>query len=451
MRRILVVMSLLVLGAGPLHAQEQDTSRLPTGVRLGLMYRTAFRPKLAVRPIEADTADGAVAEQVREIVVRDLDFSDRFNMTEPIPERLASGPVDYAPWNDLGVAFLVTGRMEPSDPGYLWRVTLHDVTYARVKEERAYQLPLPTSPEFRMAVHAVSDEIVRWTTGQPGIAATRIAFVRRSGSSYELMLVDSDGENIRRVAASERLLFSPAWSPDGRRLAYAVETADGWRIEERELGGGTRTLVSRPGVAMTPTYSPDGSRLAFAVSTGRSTTIYETDIVRDCCLRSLITGPGENISPTYSPDGRKIAYNSDRLGQPHIYMASSDGGTGTLLSPFTYGEPGYYTSPDWSPTGSAVTFHGRSRGRFQIMVADADRPGAPVLQLTAEGENEDPSWAPDGRHIVFSRVRAGGLGLYVIDTVTGRIRPVIVGAAMYTPDWSPALMRASALAVVGQP
>ena len=126
------------------------------------------------------------------------------------------------------------------------------------------------------------------------------------------------------------------------------------------------------------------------------------------------------------------------------------GGDSELISPFVYGEPGYYTSPDWSPTGSLVAFHGRSRGNFQIMVADADNPGALVRQVTADGVSEDPSWAPDGRHIVFTGRREAGRGLYVIDSSSGRLRPVVLGGDLLVPDWSPTLVRAADLMLDGR-
>ena len=125
---------------------------------------------------------------------------------------------------------------------------------------------------------------------------------------------------------------------------------------------------------------------------------------------------------------------------------AAGGGETDRISPFAYGEPGYYTSPAWAPAGTRVAFHGRSKGEFQIMLADASRPGASVQQITAEGRNEDPSWAPDARHIVFSGVRPGGSGLYVIDVATGRVRPLLSGGRYRVPDWSPWLGGTGAVA-----
>jgi len=449
MRVVACLLAAAALAAGAPLAAQRDTASIPKGIRLGLIYQPAYRPSVAVRAFEGGVA---VADSLRAVLARDLDYSDRFVLAE-LPASLASGPVQYRPLNDLGVVFLVTGEVaEEPGGGTRWRVAVHDVVYGFVKEARTFRLPPPSSPDFRLAVHAVADEVVRWMTGQPGGAASRIAVVRRlrDGRS-ELLVVDSDGEDERRVLVSEERVLSPAWSPDGKRLAYVVGGAGGWRIYERELEtGATRLVAGRPGtMAITPAYAPDGRRIAFAMEAGGGLELYEYDVAQGCCLRRIARSPRDDLSPTFSPDGRRIAFNSNRLGTPHIFVMPAEGGQPTLLSPYAYDEPGYYTSPDWSPAGSLVAFHGRSRGgRFQIMVADAARPlAAPVVQLTQEGENEDPSWAPDGRHLVYTSVRPEGGGLYVIDTVTGRERRLRAGAGFAVPDWSPVLLRATSLAV----
>ena len=450
MTRLLWLTALLALAA-PAAAQEGDTTGLPGGVRLGLIYQPGMAQGLAVRPFEAAGAGSIVAQQATEIVTRDLDYTDRFTIMSA-PAGLATGPITYGPWNDLGVSYLVSGRVEPHGDIWALTVTLHDVTYGSVMEERTYAVPAPADPRFRLAVHAISDGLVEKITGQPGMAATSIAFVRRSLNGYELMMVDYDGENLRRISSSSDILLSPAWTVDGARLAYSVVTDEGqYQIQERVLAtGDVRILVDRPGLNITPSYSPDGNEVSFAIEAGTGTHLYRYDIRRDCCLERLEGGRGRQLSPTYSGDGRRIAFNSDRLGQPHIFVIPAAGGEAELISPFVYGEPGYYTSPDWSPTSSLVAFHGRSRGNFQIMVADADNPGALVRQVTADGVSEDPSWAPDGRHIVFTGRREAGRGLYVIDSSSGRLRPVVLGGDLLVPDWSPTLVRASALVLDGR-
>ena len=169
------------------------------------------------------------------------------------------------------------------------------------------------------------------------------------------------------------------------------------------------------------------------------------------CLRRLTSDRADDISPTYSRDGARIAFMSSRVGgMPHIFVMPVQGGAAMAISPYVYGQRGYYTSPDLSPTGSEVAFHGHwnSRGTYQIMVADASRTGGQVRQLTTEGANEDPSWGPDGRHLVYTHagVRGSEPGLYVIDTATGTRRPLATGSAgMRLADWSPPLLRAADL------
>jgi TolB protein len=138
-----------------------------------------------------------------------------------------------------------------------------------------------------------------------------------------------------------------------------------------------------------------------------------------------------------------LAFNSNRLGTaiPQVFVVSSRGGQANLISPFSAGSAGYYTSPDWSPTSNWVAFHGRIEryGRYQILLADVEGRRATVRQLTAEGNNEDPSWASDGRHLVFSGERNYGYGLFVVDAATGRIRPLVSNIRPNAPEWSPSL------------
>ncbi|HEY0811471.1 MAG TPA: hypothetical protein VGD49_14980, partial [Longimicrobiales bacterium] len=250
-------------------AKAQDTTRIPTGVELIGRYNVSKRPLVAVRPIVPTGGDADVASTITSILRQDLDYSDRFDIGD-VPAALASGPVDYRQWNSLKVWYLVTGTVAPASGGYTLQMELHDVVYGNIKSTTTYSLPAANAPGFRMAVHVVSDAIVQTIANQPGSAATRIAFIRRAGNGYELVAVDSDGQNAQRIVSSPTMIYSPAWSPDGRKIAYAVRNQSA-RVElhERDLGTGrVRVISSRPEVSYTPAYSPDGRRLAFAVSVG---------------------------------------------------------------------------------------------------------------------------------------------------------------------------------------
>jgi TolB protein len=433
-----MAVALLTAASGRLAAQQND---VPRGVTLGLIYQASPRDRIAVRPFSSTPGLAAAARDAQAIVAQDLDFSDRYEMV-PVPSALGAGPVNYDAWNDLGLVYLVTGALEADGAGALLRITLHDVVYSRVREIRAFRMPMSDERGFRLAAHTASDEVVRWTTGEPGAATSRIAAVRKRSNGFELVLVDYDGASAAVVERSSGLLYSPAWSPDGSRLAYTMHGGRGWQLLERAPRGAATVLDDRP-FLITPSYAPNGEEISFATALGDDVQIFRYNVRRQCCLSRQVAGPRDDLSPTWAPDGRRIAFQSNRLVQPHIFVADADGRNAELLSPYVYDEPGYYTSPDWSPTGSLVAFHGRSRGEFQVMIADADAPGRTVRQITSDGVSEDPSWAPDGRHIVFAGRRGGRAGLYVIDSVTGRIRTLLEGEGYQLPDWSPSLASAS--------
>lgn len=455
MRRLLLALLSFLALASPLAAQ-QDTTR-PPGIRLITRYDPSTRPALAIRPFSG-TAPAAVLDSIGTIVRRDLEYADRFSLL-PTPAALATGKVDYKQWNALRVMYVVTGEVTAGAAGYELELVVHDVVYGKVREQRRIRLPAETSPAFRLAVHAASDDVVRVVTGRPGIAATRVAFTRqnpRAGGptqTYDLLVVDSDGWGQRRLGGLAGLIFSPDWSPDGTKLLY-TQNQGGWKLVERDVASGTqRTIDLGPsGLVTTPAYSPDGKRVAVAMWQRDAMELFEYNLAERCCLKRLTQARGDDQSPTYSPDGSRIAFMGTRLGLPHIYVMPSSGGAQQLISPYVHGQNGYYTSPDWSPTSTEIAFHGHwnSRGTYQIMIADAARPGAQIRQLTSDGANEDPSWAPDGRHLVFTHagVRGTSPGLYVVDTGTGTRRPLTTGSEGYRlADWSPVLLKAEDLEV----
>ena len=448
-KRMFLVASLILIGGiGSMDgASGQERVDSFPGVRLGLLYETSFQPVLAIKPFSSRFGGSGVDLQTQAIIARDLRYSDRFEMLDSLPASLIGEGIDYTLWDQLGATWLLSGQVESLGEGYVLVLDLHNVVYAEVREQARFALPDPASEHFRMAVHRVSDQIVEWIFDEPGMAASKIAYSRvLEGGAQEIYVVDSDGENVRRITNKGTISKSPAWHPSGEKLAF-THSADfePHKIHELDFRTGRERILDpgREGQQGTPAYHPNGRELAFALMGYNRTGLFSYDLERDCCLTHIQGGRWEDLSPSFSPDGSRLAFNSNRLGThiPQVYVVSARGGQADLISPHVPGSPGYYTSPDWSPTGERVAFHGRIEryGRYQILVAEVGSRRAVVTQLTSEGDNQDPSWAPDGRHLVFSAERSYGYGLFVVDAATGRIRPLVSNIRSNAPEWSPSM------------
>ncbi|MGH7657243.1 MAG: LpqB family beta-propeller domain-containing protein, partial [Gemmatimonadales bacterium] len=412
---------LLLAAALPMVAAAQDTAGAP-GVRLGITYNPGMRPRIVILPGALDSA--------RTIVQRDLDYSDLFEVIATPPSQSArggggSGELNYQLYRTLGADYGV--EIAPATTGVT--VRLHDVGSSRVAREQVFALGAPGSAGFRMEVHRISDEVVRWITGLPGIAATRLLLV----VGPRVYRVDSDGAGLTPITPEGEKALSPAWSPDGSLFAYTRFENGRGSIVIQDLAGGQRQILASTGenLNITPAFSPDGRVIAFARADEGGTHIYRADATRNCCVTRLTVGRfADNLSPTFSADGRRIAHVSTRSGLPQIYVMDADGTDQELFAPFDYGVTGSSNAPDWSPDGASVTFHRDVSRAPQIFVLDVN--SRRVRQLTSSGRNEDPTWAPDGRHIAFVSDRGGRQQLWVIDMETGRIRalPTPAGARL---------------------
>lgn len=426
----------VALPAAAAHGQGRPDT-VPSEVRVGITYRPGYRPGVAVPPLAAPSGLTAVADSVAAILRRDLDYSDRFELVAA-PDSLLKrdAPINYALWNEMGAVWLVVGQVEGTPEAPALRLMLHDVIYSLLKEVQLFVLADPSTPVFRMAVHRAADAVVRWSTGQPGIAATRIAFTHSVEGGSDLFAVDSDGHHVERLTRDRSIALSPAWSPDGRRVGLMSYREGDPAIYELEVATGEmRKLVDAPGLDMTPAYAPDSRRLAFAGTVDGHTEVFLYDASRRCCLRRLtFSRLGNSLSPSFSPDGRRLVFNSDRIGPPHIFIVDVVGGDPMLLSPYLLNQGQHNAAPDWSPTGDRVAYHAWVDNVPQIVVIEPEGTG--MQRLTWDGRNEDPSWAPDGRHLVYTSDRGGRAGLWVLDVLTGRSRLLIEGAGVRLPDWS---------------
>lgn len=453
MKRV-ALLTLLTAGAAVLPLRAQD-STVDRGVRIGITYRPGVRPGLVVLPVGAGALDS-----VRGIVARDLDFSDRYEViTLPGEDSLDPGPatappagtrgaghtaaavvagLNYPLYQALGADFAVQFRNGAGDSVV---VLLHDVAAGAVRRSITARLPAPGDPGYRMAIHRLADQVVQSSLGVPGTAATRILFVK----DKHVWSVDQDGANLHLVSSATKEALSPAWSADGRHVAYMEFNGGHGQINLLDLATGKRSVVfgsTGKYSDFTPAFSPDGKTLAFSRATEEGTDLWSVNYRDACCLQRLTVGKfSDNLSPTYSPDGRRLAFVSTRPGLAQIYVMGADGTDQQLFAPFDYGVSGSSNAPDWSPDGLSVAFHRDVGGTLQVFVLDV-RKGT-VKQLTSLGRNEDPTWAPDSRHLAFVSDRAGYRQLWIIDLETGRIRPLLQQSGERLPAWSPRLPEAA--------
>jgi TolB protein len=382
-----------------------------------------------------------------------MEFSDRYEMiylpggdslvlgVSSPSERGGLGPageggvaehyVNYALYSALGADYAVS-VLEESDSSL--SVNVYDVQGQAVRTSIRLEEGDPRSVEFRLPVHRASDAVVRTSTGEPGIAASRVVFV----SGGRVYSVDSDGANRRSITPAGARAFSPTWDPTGHKVAFARLADDGWgSIVLQDLIAGTQSVVAATQEHLNygPSISPDGRGLVFSRGWDGGTDIFAYNLAQNCCLERLTVGRlSDNLSPAFSPDGRRIAFESTRVGLAQIYVMAVDGTDQELFAPYDYGVTGDSHSPSWSPDGLNLAFHRTVAGSPQIFVMDVRN--RTVRQLTSAGRNEDPTWAPDGRHIAFKSNRTGAEQVWVIDIETGRVRQLTRLGGARMPNWS---------------
>jgi TolB protein len=419
-------------------AAAQDTTRAQDAIRLGIEYRPGVRPGLIVVP-------GPGLDTLRAVVRRDLDYSDRFEMmgdpgsltTAPPPPTTGTGSFNYGLYKMYNAVFAV--ELVETPGGVTTR--LHDLTASQVRNQQTVPLPSASDPGYRLEVHRLADEIARWATGTPGIAASRMLFV----SGGRVYRADSDGETQTPLTPAGITSLSPAWSPDGQRFAYTrLEGGRGGVVLQSLVSGASAvTPGTQTALNITPAFSPDGRLLAFAHSDERGTDIFTANVVDLCCAQRLTVGRvAVNLSPTVSPVGRRIAFVSTRAGPPQVYVMATDGTDQELLAPFDYGATGPSNSPEWSPDGANVVFHREVSRAPQLFLVDV--AGRRVRQLTSAGRNSDPTWGADGRHVAFISDRSGRQQIWIIDVETGRVRQLATPGVARLPSWSRRLGRTAA-------
>ena len=378
-----------------------------------------------------------VPENIAQIIANDLTRSGRF---APLPEEdLPSRPseataIKFSDFRILGMPNLVIGRIERLEDGrYTLQFRLYDVF--RETQLAGYQLDAGPG-ELRRIAHQISDIIYERLTGERGAFDTRIAYVTevREGDKrhYALNVADSDGHNSQAVLESDYPVLSPAWSPDGRRLAYVSFEGERARIFSQDLSSGTREELSAfPGVNSAPAWSPDGSRVALVLSKDGNPEIYVLDVASRR-LRRITTNSAIDTEPAWSPDGQSLVFTSDRPGRPQIYRVPAIGGREERL---TF-DGTYNARATYSPDGRQLALVHGNNSAFRIAVLDLENGALRVLTNTTL--DESPTFAPNGSMILYATNDAGGSTLAAVST-DGRVRQrlAVQQGDVREPAWSP--------------
>ena len=426
-RRLLTCLVLL-LGA-PLAAQAQSR-----GLEIDIVGGNAAALPIAVVPFAGDCGGVDVAGVVR----ADLARSGQFRSPDPasLPERpTQASEVAYPTWRMLKQDFLLVGRCLASGDTYRTEYELFDV--ARQQRLLGYALIAPAA-SMRDVAHQISDAVYEKILGVPGAFWTRIAYVTASGlgrsAQYALMVADADGYNPRAVVTSSEPILSPAWSPDGRKLAYVSFEGGNSGIWIQDVASGSRERITRfRGINGAPRFSPDGTRLAMSLSKGGNPDIYVMDLASRQLIQ-LTHESGIDTEPVWSPDGATLYFTSDRGGRPQIYQIPASGGSASRV---TF-EGSYNASPSLSPDGKKLATAQGAGNVYRIALMDRST-GSPRWSMLSPGAlDESPSFAPNGAMLVYA-AREGSRGVLYTVSVDGRVRQrlEVSGGDVREPAWSP--------------
>lgn len=406
--------------------QAELTIRITQGTEAAL--------PIAVLPLAWMGQGAPPPEDVAAIIRSDLARSGRFKPLSEWPETPSTvDEVRYPVWRSTGADSLVLGQVRTTASGqYEVDVQLLDV-FQGTRLERYTNLV--EADELRDVAHYYSDLIYQRLTGEPGLFDSQIAYITQQreadGPRYALMVADSDGERPKRALRSYAPIMSPAWSPDGNRLAYVTFEADRAEVYVQDLAGQRQVISSFPGINGAPVWSPDGRRLALTLSKDGNPEIYLVDVSTRQLTR-LTQNSAIDTEPAWLPDGSGLVFTSDRGGSPQLYQMSVRGGVAERL---TF-EGEYNAGATVSPDGRKIAMVHRTNGDYRIAVLDRDTR---LLTVLTRGRlDESPSFAPNGSMILYA-AKSGGVDVLEAVSVDGGFRQQLQldQGQVREPAWSP--------------
>jgi TolB protein len=414
-------------------------------LRLDITRGTAQPLPIAIPAFTGPGDAGQVGRDIAQVVTADLERSGLFRPVDPrsFIQTVAAGDAPrFGDWRQINAQALVTGSVQPQSDGRL-RVEfrLWDVFAEQQLAGFAYTT---TRQNWRRIAHIIADQIYKRITGEDGYFDTRIVYIAESGPAQarvkRLAIMDQDGANHQYLTDGRSLVLTPRFSPSAQQITYLSYAGRTPRVYLYNIETGQQEPIGDfPGMTFAPRFSPDGTKLVLSRTEGGATNLFALDL-RSRRLARLTSGNAIDTSPSYSPDGSRIVFNSDRGGSQQLYMMNADGGDARRIS---FGS-GKYGTPVWSPRGDLIAFTKIEGGSFYIGVMRPDGSGERLL--TQDYLVEGPTWAPNGRVLMYfrqgrtdSRGGGGNSQLYTIDLTGQNQRVVSTPGSASDPAWSPLL------------
>lgn len=402
-----------------------------------------FEPMpIAITDLVSDGGEAAqIGRDIAKVVAADLERSGLFR---PIDSRAFIEKVGvgfsvprYADWRQIDAAGLVTGSVAITGAGKMKvNFRLWD-NYA--EQQQAGKEYNTLTRNWRRVAHLVADEIYKRITGEDGYFDTRVVYVAESGSKINrikrLAIMDQDGENHKFLTDGRYLVLTPRFSPNTQEILYLSYAKGMPLVYLRDLQTGREESLGKfQGMSFAPRFNGDGRKMVMSIARGGNTDIFEMDL-RSRAMRQLTNDPGIDTSPSYSPDGARMVFNSDRGGSQQLYTMNADGSNVQRIS---FGG-GRYGTPVWSPRQDLIAFTKMEGGRFYVGVMRPDGSGERVL--TDGWLVEAPSWAPNGRVLVFFRQDSSNspVKLFSVDVTGYNLRQMPTPTDASDPAWSPLL------------
>lgn len=415
------VCSLLAMAAGLMVANIAHAQ-----LRVDISGVGATQYPIAIADYAGDSQGQAIAEVIR----ADLTRSGQFRLINATGSNLnAESTIAYDDWRNRGADYLAYGSVTQSGGQY-------NVSYRLVDSVRKTQLDAMaftgTEKELRRISHQIADRIYEKITGIRGVFSTRIVYVLQKSNTYELQIADADGQNPQVMLRSKESIISPAWSPDGKRLAYVSFESGKPVVYVQTLATGQRFPIANfKGNNSAPAWSPNGQQMAIVLSRDGISQIYIIN-ADGSGLRRVMRSPLIDTEPVYTRDGNSLIFTSDRGGSPQIYRVPVSGGDAQRV---TF-NGSYNISPDLSPDATNLVYVTRRNGAFQVAMQNMGSGSEQVL--TAGPDDESPSFAPNGMQILYSSVQGGRSVLAVVST-DGRVRQTLsaLNGKVREPTWGP--------------